>query len=255
VTLLTDFGLADGYVGAVKGRLLRLAPRVSLVDLTHEIPPGAVEVAAFVLAQAAPEFPEGTVHLVVVDPGVGSARRGVALEADGQRYVAPDNGVLSRVVASARVRWLRAIGPRWMDAPGVSSVFHGRDVFAPVAAHLATRGAIREVGPEADPASLTLARLPEPEVVGGGLRGEVIHVDRFGNLVTNLPLSFSHPRASVELPDGRALPVSRTYSDVDSGELVALRGSGGLLEIACRDGSAAERLGARSGLVITLRAV
>jgi hypothetical protein len=254
VTLLTDFGLVDGYVGAMKGRMLRIARGLELVDLTHEIPAGAIEVGAFVLRQAAPEYPAGAVHLAVVDPGVGSARRAVAVRIGAHRYVAPDNGLLTCVLDVARIGWLRVIGPRWLEAPGVSPVFHGRDVLGPVAAHLAAGGSPEDVGPEGDPASLARLRLPRPERLGSALRGEVIHVDRFGNLVTNLPLEPAAARARVELADGRALPLARAYSEVASGELCALRGSSGLLEIAQRDGSAAAALGAGRGLVILLRA-
>ncbi len=254
-TLLTDFGEHDGYLGAMKGRLLRLAPGVVLVDLTHQIPPGAIEVGCFVLGQAAPEFPEGTVHLAVVDPGVGSVRRGVAVEIDGQRYVAPDNGLLSAVLGAARETRVHVIGPRWLEAPGVSPVFHGRDVFAPVAAHLAAGGEAAAVGPPAEPASLVRLTLPRPQSGGDALRGEVVHVDRFGNLVTNLAVAPSWAGARVELADGRVLPFARTYADVAPGTLLALRGSSGLLEIAQRDGSAARALGAGRGLVVLLRAV
>jgi S-adenosylmethionine hydrolase len=253
VTLLTDFGTRDGYVGAVKGVVLSRCPEAHLVDVSHEIPPGDVAAASWVLGQAAPWFPPGTVHLVVVDPGVGSTRRAVALEVAGQRYVAPDNGVLSRVLAAppilgrdARAYELTERG-LWLDPP--SAVFHGRDLFAPVAGYLAAGGSIAGVGSELPLAGLARSPWPEPVLAGDTWTGQVVWVDRFGNLVTNLSLA---PGAAGEVEaGGRHLPVHLTYSDVAAGELLALTGSSGLLELACNRGSAAEVLGLGAGGVVT----
>lgn len=252
VTLTTDFGLADGYVAAMKGVLLSRCPAARLVDVSHEIAPGAIAAAAFVLGQAAFHFPAGTVHLVVVDPGVGSARRGLACEIDGHRFVCPDNGLLHWAARGRSVRAFALERPeRWRAEP--SAVFHGRDVFAPVAAFLACGGELAELGGELAGDSLVELALPPPARAGEGSSATVVHVDRFGNLITDLRVDASLAgRARVEIAD-RTVPFARTYSDVEPGELVALRGSSGLLEVACNGGSAARVLGAAVGLVIILR--
>ena len=254
VTLTTDFGTADGYAGAVKGAILARLPSARLVDLSHELAPGDVAGASHLLARAAPYFPQGTVHLAVVDPGVGTARRGLALRAGGQIFVGPDNGIFGAVLeALAETPVLHALENRSLWRSPVSPVFHGRDVFGPVAAHLAGGGELSAVGPSLAPGGLVRLPAPAPSPVAGGLRGEVVHVDRFGNLVTNLCAPGAGAPASVEIA-GRALPLSRTYADVAPGALVAVIGSSGRVEIALRDGSAAAHLGTGAGLVVILRA-
>jgi S-adenosylmethionine hydrolase len=219
ITLITDFGTADGYVGAMKGVIASRAPSARVVDITHEIAPGDVEAAAFALRQAAPLFPPGTVHVVVVDPGVGSARRGIVGVGRGQRFVGPDNGLFAGVAERAF-----EIVARRFRRPSVSATFHGRDVFAPAAAALARGARPEAAGPE-----VPLTALPrEP--------GRVVHVDRFGNLITDLV-----GIAEIRIGE-RTLPVLRTYSDVAPGELVAYVGSAGSVEIGVRDGSAAQVL-------------
>ncbi len=254
ITLLTDFGLRDAYVAAMKGVILTRCADARLVDVTHEIAPGDIAAAAYVLRQAAPYFPKGSVHLVVVDPGVGSKRRGIACEAGGQRFVAPDNGVLAAVLKlypPTRVHRL-SNAELWRAEP--SAVFHGRDVFGPVAAHLAAGGSFESVGEALDPAQLEQRAWPEPRREGDAWRGEVIYIDRFGNLVTNLPLDGALPAVGEVQIGTRRVPWVRTYSDVPEGTLLALRGSSNLLEIACNRGSAAERLQGTRGLVVTFRA-
>jgi S-adenosyl-L-methionine hydrolase (adenosine-forming) len=256
VTLTTDFGTADGYAGALSGVLLSRFPAVRLVDLSHELAPGDVAGASHLLGRAAPTFPPGTVHLVVVDPGVGTARRGLALEIDGQRFVAPDNGVVSDVLAAGREIAAHVLENVSLWAPRPSPVFHGRDVFAPVAAHLAAGGELAAVGPAVARDTLVRLRSPKPvadETEEGVLRGEVVHVDRFGNLVTNLPAPAGDRAAQISVA-GHALPLARTYGDVAPGALVAVVGSSGRIEVAVRDRSAAAHLGAGAGLVIILRA-
>ena len=255
ITLTTDFGTRDGYVAALKGSLLRRAPEALLIDVSHEIEPGAIASGAFVLSQAAPYFPADTVHLIVVDPEVGSARRGLAAQIGAQRFVAPDNGLLTpfldQPALATRVHELTR-AELWN--PVVSPVFHGRDVFGPVAGHLAAGGALEDVGPPLDVGSLV--RLPEPPIHSedGARVGVVVHVDRFGNLVTNLrPDPGEQGGARVEAA-GRTLALVRIYADVAQGELTALVGSSGRIEVACRGGSAAELLGIGRGSVVTLRA-
>jgi S-adenosyl-L-methionine hydrolase (adenosine-forming) len=243
VTLLTDFGTADGYVGEVKGVLASLAPNVSVVDITHDVAPHDVEGARLALARYWRRFPEGTVHLVVVDPGVGGARRAVAMESEGRFLVGPDNGVLSPALLHASAHCVSLAIP-----PSAAPTFHGRDVFAPAAANLALGAALQSLG-----AALTdpvVRRTPEAvRRDDGAVQGEVITVDRFGNAVTNL-LAL---RGGVVRLDGLELPVRRTYADAPIGAPTALVGSSGLVEIAVRDGSAAAVLGLRRGSAVVLQ--
>jgi S-adenosylmethionine hydrolase len=256
VALLTDFGWRDGYVGALKGVLLSRAPALTLVDVSHEIPAGDVSAAAYVLSQAAPWFPAGTVHLVVVDPGVGSERRALALASKGQFYVGPDNGVFTLVLAAdPHCQAHQISAPRFAPAEA-SPVFHGRDVFAPAAAHVACGGALHELGPALPPGELVRRDWPPAQREGERWSSAVIHVDGFGNLVTSLALPVEFSRSGEKLAAARVwvgareIRFARTYGDVAPGELVALRGSSGLLEIACNGGSAAARLGVERGAVV-----
>ncbi len=235
VTLLTDFGDQDGFVGAMRGVILAGAPRCRLVDLAHHVPPGDIRKAGSVLRRAAPCFPEGTIHLVVVDPTVGSARRPLVVQAAGHLFVAPDNGVLgaalSRLGGAVAAYVVRR---RDLCSSDASSTFHGRDVFAPTAAALARGCAPAEVGPPAG----ELVALPR---LGPGA---VVEVDRFGNLLTDLVV---RGPTVVRLGGVEVAGPARSYADVAPGELVLLVGSEGTLEVAVRDGSAAERLGAGVG--------
>jgi S-adenosylmethionine hydrolase len=243
VTLLTDFGTADGYVAEMKGVLLAAVPEATIVDLTHDIPPQDVESARLALARCWRRFPEGTVHLVVVDPGVGGPRAAIAVESDGRFLVGPDNGVLSPALLRAGAHAVELPVP-----PNASPTFHGRDVFAPAAAQLAARVAIDALGrPFATP---IVRRTPEPRRrEDGALLGEVIAVDRFGNAVTNL---IGLRGGAIEIA-GRRIPVRRTYGDVPSGALTALCGSSGLIELAVRDGSAAREHGLSRGAAVVYR--
>jgi S-adenosylmethionine hydrolase len=219
-------------------------------DVAHDVPPGDVEAAAWALGAYWRRYPEGTVHVVVVDPGVGTSRRALVAEADGRLLVGPDNGVLSWALREA---W-RAGEVRAIEMPSgaeISQTFHGRDVFAPAAARLAGGVAMSALG---DPA-VGMVRLPWPEPVlshGHGARGEVVHVDRFGNLITNLRADARRDGDGVAslLAGEQRAPIGRTYGDVASGELVAYVGSRGLWEIAVRDGSAADRIGGRGTVVV-----
>jgi S-adenosylmethionine hydrolase len=237
VTLLTDFGTADGYVAEIKGMLYTLVPDARVVDVTHDIPPQDVDMARLTLARYWRRFPPGTVHLVVVDPEVGSTRAALAVASDHRFLVGPDNGVLSPalVAAGANVVALPV-------APHASPTFHGRDVFAPAAAALAAGTAIDALGTAiTDP---VVRRTREPlRHADGTITGEVIAVDRFGNLITNLMAV----RGGVVEIAGRQIPVRRTYAEVPNGELLAVGGSTGLIEIALRNGSAARALAAGRG--------
>jgi hypothetical protein len=233
ITLLTDFGLADSYVAEVKGVLLSRAPGAVLVDVTHHVSPGDVRAGQYLLARAWHRFPEGTVHLAVVDPGVGTARRALAAEAAGHRFVAPDNGLLSFLPSP---RFVSLAAPK--DA---APTFHGRDVFAPAAAALASGTPLERLG-----SPVTDARhspLPTPRGDGIGVVGEVIYVDRFGTLVSNIPGTDVEPGVRIRVAGTDVGALRKTFGDVERGTLVAFVGSGGTVEVAVRDGSAARLLG------------
>jgi S-adenosylmethionine hydrolase len=245
VTLLTDFGTRDAYVAAMKGVILGICPEARLVDVTHEVPPQNVRAAAFLLAQAAPYFPRGTIHLAVVDPGVGSARRAVAVLTERAVFVGPDNGLFSLCLRNAPAwRAVEIANPR-LRAAQVSSTFHGRDLFAPAAAHLARGVPFSELGPPVQ--DLVEIALQAPEVRGGVASGQVLHVDVFGNLVTDLAPEHLPTSAHLEVEGHHIGALVRTYADVSEGALCALVGSSGLVEISVRNGSAAERLGVGVG--------
>jgi hypothetical protein len=239
ITLLTDFGTADGYVAEMKGALLRRAPAAVLVDVAHDLAPGDVVAAAYVLGRAWRAFPEGTVHLAVVDPGVGTPRRALAGKAGGQCFVAPDNGLLTPALEG------RASDLVALEVPaGASSTFHGRDVFAPAAARLAAGEPLAALGPPVvDPVFLPPALL---ERRGGDLLGAVVHVDRFGTLITNLPGARLAPGALVRL-GAYDLELRKTFADVAPGDPVAYVGSGGTVEIAVRGARADAALGLTRG--------
>lgn len=254
VTLLTDFGSRDGYVGAMKGVIAAAAPDALLDDVSHEVARGDVLAGAYALARYWRLYPEGTVHLAVVDPGVGGARQALALEADGRFVVAPDNGLVSRALDGAtawravdlsRVRTPEAV------ATGRSSTFHGRDVFAPAAGALASGRPLEALG---EPAPHPL-RIPEPRPTrdAGAARGVVVAVDRFGNLLTNVPGGWLTDGAGPVEVAGEVVPLRSTYVEATPGGLLALVSSDGRLEIAVRDGSAAERLGAGAGAGVRVR--
>src|SRR5258705_11314426 len=225
ITLLTDFGTADGYVGEMKGVLATGAAGAALVDVAHDVAPHDVDGARLALARYWRKFPGGTVHVVVVDPGVGTDRAALAVASEGRFLVGPDNGVLSPALLHAGTRCVSLPIPA-----SAAPTFHGRDVFAPAAAELAQGIALDALGgPFSDP---VIRRTPEAtRRPDGTIAGIVISIDRFGNAVTNLMAR----RGGVIVVGERTLPVSRSYSDVDEGALVALVGSSGLVEIAQRD--------------------
>jgi len=233
ITLLTDFGHADNYTAEVKGVLLSRAPGVTLVDVSHEVPPGNVRVGQYLLSRTWNRFPAGTVHLVVVDPGVGTVRRALAAQAGGHYFVAPDNGLLSVLPEDARFVAL----PVLRDA---SPTFHARDVFAPAAARLARGERFEDLGsPVADAYPLPP---PVPRVEGKTVVGEVIFADRFGNLISNIPAELVRRSARVRVGGTEVGALRRTFGDVSPGTLVAYVGSGGTVEVAVRDGSAVRLL-------------
>jgi hypothetical protein len=257
ITLTTDFGLADGYVGTMKGVILSIAPTATIVDISHNVPPQDVREAAYILYTAYPYFPQGTIHVVVVDPGVGSERRAIALRTPQATFVAPDNGVLSYVVAGERVKQIvHLTNPSYHLSP-VSRTFHGRDIFAPAAAHLARGVPLTELG---DPLTeIVTFSLPRPQVRSDGtIVGQVIHVGRFGNLITSIMATdlagHSLLRESVIEIKGQSIRgIANTYAEVATGKLLALVGSSDRLEIAVSGGSASQTLGAKVGDEVLLK--
>ncbi|MCL7971526.1 MAG: SAM-dependent chlorinase/fluorinase [marine benthic group bacterium] len=252
VTLITDFGTRDGYVGEMKGEILARCPDATLVDVTHDVEPGDIQGASWVLNRVWSRFPEGTVHLGVVDPGVGGARRAVAVERADRWFVGPDNGLISAAVDGLPSQ-ARIIDPDSLGLAPASVTFHGRDVFAPAGAWLAGGGAPARVGEAIDPGSLVRLELPGPERLGAAVRGQVAHIDRFGNLVTDIPAAWVSPTALIEISGEEVSGLRTHYGAAEDGELLALIGSGGMLEISVRNGSAAARLSAHRGAVVRVR--
>ncbi len=249
VTLLTDFGDQDGFVGAMRGVILSRAPQTQLIDLAHHLAPGDREKASRVLMRSVPHFPQGSLHLIVVDPGVGSDRAAVAVRAAGQTFVAPDNGVLTDIleVLEGEIQ-VHQINPELIKAPPLSATFHGRDLFAPAAGFLAAGGNMVDLGPPCE-LKVKLRRF-RPEYEEGLWRGHVIEVDRFGNLITNLPVS-----GPLELMVGslRFRGPAPYYAAAQPGHAVLVLGSEGTLELAVRGGSAAQRFGLGVGVPVSCR--
>lgn len=256
ITLLTDFGTRDAYVAAMKGVILGINPRAVLVDLTHQVPPQDITTGAFLLAEAAPYFPPGTIHLAVVDPGVGTSRRALGAFARGQYWLGPDNGLFHLVFSQTEAITLVSLeNPGYFRQP-VSSTFQGRDVFAPVAAHLSLGVPLEAFGPRIrEPIPLPW---PVPYFSANMVQGEIVYVDGFGNLVSNLTGAqllawlgdslFTLCLGSLQLEG-----LSRTYGDKAPGEFLALVGSHGYLEVALAQGNAARRLKAGKGTPLRLR--
>jgi S-adenosylmethionine hydrolase len=246
-------GMADGYVGAMKGVVLEVNPLATVIDVAHDIPPGDVIHGAFVLSTAIPFFPQGTVHIAVVDPEVGSAdRRPIAVEVAGQYLVGPDNGLFSLLFSGDCLAV--ALTSQAFRLPEVSSTFHGRDIFAPAAGHLSLGAPIEELGQEVyDPVMLELLTVKEQ---GAELQGSVIHIDRFGNIITNIKPANLRGRkvASVRTGELEVRGIKRSYYEVECGEPLALWGSSSCLEVAVNRGRANERalVGRGARVVVTL---
>jgi len=247
ITLTTDFGQEDGYVAAMKGVILTICPQATLVDVSHEVRPHAIRQAAYLLSTVVAYFPPGTVHLAVVYPGVGTGRRAIAVETGRAAYVAPDNGVLGLALAGDEVRSAVELSAARYRLPEVSATFHGRDLFAPAAAHLACGRSLAELGP-----ALALADL---QALPATRQPEVLHVDRFGNLITSYRVPAGQARLAVTVGGVRLVGLARTFADVEPGELLAYVGSSGYLEIAVREGSAARELGAGAGAPVHVEAL
>ena len=255
ITLTTDFGHKGPFVGVMKGVILGRCPDAKIIDLTHDIPVHWPVEAGFWLERSYRWFPAGTVHVAVVDPGVGTGRSIVAAEHDGQFFLAPDNGLLAPVLGEHPARCFR-LDNAWSRAQGwpePSSTFHGRDLFAPLAAALAA-GSVRidQIGPPAT--ELNPGLLDTPEVNEGEIRGSVVAIDHFGNLITNIDSALLVKlRVAEVLAGGQRLPLKRTYGDSQPGQHLALVNSFGVLEIARAEGSAADSLGLGRGAPVVVR--
>lgn len=258
ITFTSDFGLQDWFVGVVHGTIYTICPDVRITDLTHRIPPGNIQRAAFVLEAAASDFPENTLHVAVVDPGVGTNRRALAVRAHGQFFIGPDNGLLEHAFTDPEFEARQLTETRFFRHP-LSRTFHGRDVFAPVAAHLACGIPFADVGPVVtDPVRLqrTLS-----SSLDGGVEGQVMFVDRFGNALTNIrerELTEAFPDVAEEQLEVTVVArtisgIARSYGDHEVGTLVALMGSSGRLEIAMVGGDVAVRYGIGEGDPVAIR--
>lgn len=250
ISFLSDFGLEDGYVGIVKGVILGINHSARIVDITHQIPHGSILDAAFVLQEAWQSFPEGTVHLAVVDPGVGTARRPLAVEGNNHFFVGPDNGLFHPIIDRYPSSKIVHLNKKQYLRPEISKTFHGRDIFAPVAAHLSTGVSLHALGSSlSDPAPLPV---PVPEIRKDLLLGEVVRVDHFGNLITNidektLEKFLGTDKAAIQIGSFYIRGIAQTYGDVAPGEAIALIGSAGFLEIVVNLGRASDLTGLGAG--------
>ena len=256
ITLTTDFGTTDGYVGAMKGVILNQAPQATVVDIAHDIPAQDIEAGAWCLATCWRYFPKGTLHVVVVDPGVGSERQALIIEADGQYLIGPDNGVFTHPLRRAGQFTVRRFHSDFHLPDSLSATFHGRDIFAYAAAVIASgeRGWTDITEPAEE---FTLLAVSRPEYGDTTIKGSIIHVDRYGNLITNIEGEKLPKNAQWIIRVGGAdlavRELSHTYADVDQGRPVALIGSSGYLEIAVCGGSAWRVFQTEPGAKITMR--
>jgi len=262
ITLLTDFGTSDAYAGIMKGAILSVDPLAVIVDLTHDIAPQDIAGAAYCIDSAYRYFPTGSIHLVVVDPGVGSHRAIIAVSAGGHVFLAPDNGVLSRILSSGQPNTITVVENDTYFRRPVSQTFHGRDIFAPVAGHLNKGLPVGCLGPEVTAAKLIHLDLPKPHVSKNReIQGQVIRIDRFGNLITNIDHQLI--KKTFDTVDERDLDLfigthhvsglSACYRETGARSLLALVGSTGFVEISVSCGSASELLGVGQGTIVLIR--
>jgi S-adenosyl-L-methionine hydrolase (adenosine-forming) len=263
IALLTDFGYRDHYVGVMKGVIASIAPAAKVIDLTHGIPPQSIAAGALALEQSWRYFPPRTIFVAVVDPGVGTSRRPIAVESDaGARFIGPDNGLLASAAQQAGVRRIVELRSPRYRLPEVSATFHGRDIFAPAAAHLWRGVRLSALGPEL-PAMTPAAIVPGVSEKRNEIIGSVVYTDGFGNLITNIDRDcfqrfasrFRGFRLSVRIGRGAPIEIREAYGDADAGGSLATFGSFERLEVAVRNGSAAERFAAGPGALVTIRAV
>ncbi len=243
VALLTDFGESDGFVAAMKGVVKSIAPQAEIIDIAHDVEPQNVERAAILLADVFKYFPDGTIFCTVVDPGVGTERKAIAIESGGKFYVGPDNGLFSYCIDSERSRAFELTNPKYrLENP--SSTFHGRDIFAPAAAHISRGIALGRFGRQIETNSLVELPPIEPAFEKDKILGRVLYADRFGNLVTSIKSEHLQGRIveRIEIGDYSIGRINNAFGEVEIGELLAYFGSSGRLEIAVRNGSALEKI-------------
>lgn len=239
LTLLSDFGGNDIYVGVMKGVIAQINPTLMVIDLTHDISPQNITAAQFNLLSAYPFFPTGTVHVAVVDPGVGGSRRAIAVELSDGFLVGPDNGLFTGLLAQKSVNQVVELNnTQYWRVPEPSHTFHGRDIFAAAAAHLASGVPFAELGEPIDPATLTKLPIPACTAITNGFAGNIQHIDRFGNVITNIPGDYVRGRSWSAIVSKRILPGCQNYSNVSPGEPLALVGSHGWVELAISGGDA-----------------
>ena len=260
ITFLTDFGTSESYVGVMKGVVLNICADAQLVDVTHDIAPQQVAVAAWQLSTSYRYFPAGTIHVCVVDPGVGSARQPIALHAGDWFFVGPDNGLFSYVLAQQPVHEAVVLANPAYHLPQVSTTFHGRDIFAPVAAHLASGVSLDALGMRVDPSTLQRIDAGLPERQGGQISAHIVHADHFGNLISTIPFSlvpdlFSSASVRLDFPaQGISVSERRRFfsAATNEGEPFIYVGSSGYVAVAIQNGNAAKTLGVADGAAITL---
>jgi S-adenosylmethionine hydrolase len=256
ITLLTDFGLKDPYVASMKGVILGINPQCALVDITHEVSPHDIKEGAFILAQTYSAFPKGTIHLSVVDPGVGSPRRPALFVGENYFFIGPDNGLFTLALKKEKLKKVIALRKMEFFLPAVSSTFHGRDIFAPAAAHLSLGVKVESFGPPIK--SWHQIAFPDPAIKQGKLFGEIVHIDAFGNLVSNIDcknlLQFSKGYSFTARIGRKSIEgLKKGYWEGRKNEPMALIGSGGLLEISLREGNAQKFLNIKKGARVVVQ--
>jgi S-adenosylmethionine hydrolase len=254
ITLTTDFGTQDWFVGAMKGVIATISLKTTVVDISHAIASGDIRAGAFALAASYKYFPRGTVHVAIVDPGVGSNRTAIAIQTERYFFVAPDNGVLSYAIRGEKIKAIRALQNKAYFLEPVSQTFHGRDVFAPVAAHLAQGAPLAKFGPPVT----TFVRLdwPEPKVDRNSIKGEVIYIDKFGNVITNIfAASLRGKHFEIFKGRNRLCALATHYQAVPAGRAVSVPGSSGYLEIAVNGGNASASLDLKLGDRVDIRPI
>jgi len=256
ITLTTDFGTSDWFVGTMKGVIAGINPRANVVDITHEVAAGDIRSGAFALAASYCFFPKNTIHVAVVDPGVGTRRKAIAVQTTNYLFVSPDNGVLSFALGREKIKAIRLLSNERLFLPDVSRTFHGRDVFAPVAAHLSQGRSLKRLGPAAN--RFVKLDWPRPKGKGNSIEGEIVYIDRFGNAITNIDagsVAGIGPDCELRASGKRLCPLKSSYQAVPPGRPEAVVGSCGLLEIAVNGGSAASLLGLKvgSGVLVQCR--
>jgi S-adenosylmethionine hydrolase len=248
ITFLSDFGDRDVYVGVMKGVIAQINPKLTVIDLTHQIPPHSLAAARFCLMNAYAYFPNGTVHVAVVDPGVGGIRRAIALQLADGFLVGPDNGIFSGVLSqSPAITAVELTNSQYWRTQEPSRTFHGRDIFAPVAAHLKSGVSLKELGREIDPAKLIKLNLGECSQTESGVTGCIQYIDHFGNLISNIEASYVQGKTWYVKAAGLTIPGCETYADVEVGDAIALIGSHGWVEIAINSGNAQLQLQMKLG--------